>query len=199
MELIVVTPPDYFDREGELINQFFAAGIRLLHLRKPENDPLKFRKLMMEIDPANYPLISIHQHHELAAEFSLKRLHYTEQQRKGTSVTEIVRLAEEGFLLSSSVHELAVLPELDYLGYVFFGPVFNSISKAGYQSTLDADFVLPPHEVKVFAIGGVSADRLGELKRMGFAGAAVLGTIWHQDVTPLTAVKKLISAINEIY
>lgn len=198
MELIVVTPPDYFDGEGELINQFFAAGICLLHVRKPENDPLKFKKLMLEIDPANYPFISIHQHHGLAAEFSLKRLHYTEQQRKGTTAEEMDVLVRKGFLLSSSVHELSILPELDYLDYVFFGPVFNSISKAGYQSTLDADFVLPAHEVKVFAIGGVSADRLGALHQMGFDGAAVLGTIWHQQIAPLAAIRKLVSSINDI-
>lgn len=195
MELIVVTPPDYFEGEGRLFNQFFAEGLGLLHIRKPINDREKFRKLMMEIKPEYYPAISIHQHHELADEFSLKRLHYTEQHRQSVSAVELDVLRRLGFCLSSSVHEPDNLPDLDY---VFFGPVFNSISKTGYESKLNADFVLPPHQTKVFAIGGISAGKLAQLKQMNFDGAAVLGTIWHQQDSPLTAFKKLEEVINNL-
>jgi thiamine-phosphate pyrophosphorylase len=201
MELTVVTPPDYFEGEGILINQFFAEGLDLLHIRKPKSDAAQFRKLMMEIKPEYYPAISIHQHHDLADEFSLKRLHYTELHRKSVKTAELDGLCSRGFCLSSSIHELDALKEtvkLHFFDYVFFGPVFDSISKAGYQSILEPDFVLPPHPVRVFAIGGVRTDRLRQLKRMNFDGAAVLGSLWHQPHTPLTVLKKLKEAINEL-
>jgi len=198
MELIVVTPPGYFEGEGALINAIFAAGLPLLHLRKPGNDLKQFRKLMNEIHPSNYPCIAIHQHHELAEEFMLKRLHFTGQARKEMLAGEGEELVKQGFVLSSSIHTLNDLAELANLDYVFFGPVFNSISKVGYQSALEADFVFPPHGIKVFAIGGVIADQLPALKRMNFDGAAVLGSVWQQDIPPLKAVKNLLSAINKI-
>ena len=154
MELIVVTPPEYFEGEAPLINELFAAGLHLLHLRKPDNDEAQFRKLLMDIRPEYHQAIAIHQHHELAEEFSLRRLHFTEQRRKLVGIAPLDELRGQGFCLSSSVHDLQELPDLDY---VFYGPVFNSISKAGYNSVLEAGFVLPPHGVKIFGIGGVSA------------------------------------------
>lgn len=198
MELIVVSLPDYFEGEGELINELFAEGLHLFHLRKLEKDAEKFRKLMREIDPEYYPLISIHQHHELAGEFALRRLHFKEQDRILKRAAELGELKKQAYVLSSSIHELSALPDLEYFDYVFFGPVYNSISKKGYQSILNVDFVLPPHLVKVFAIGGITAGQLSELKHMDFDGAVVLGTIWQQPDAPLTAFKKLKHTINEL-
>lgn len=197
MELIVVSPPDYFEGEGALINGLFAAGLDLLHLRKPEKNAGKFRELMMEIKPEYYPAISIHQHHDLAAEFNLKRLHFTEQHRKSLTSIELDELRGKGSHLSSSVHDIETLPHLQSLDYVFFGPVFDSISKTGYQSVVDKDFTLPPHQIRIMAIGGVKADLLLQLKNMNFDGAAVLGTIWHQSDTPLTAFEKLKNEIQK--
>lgn len=195
MELVVVTPPDYFEGEGQLINALFTAGLDLLHLRKPENDEEKFRKLMLAIRPEYYPAVSIHQHHELAEEFSVKRLHYTEQHRKLMGDACLDELRGQGFCLSSSVHDLEEVPDLDY---VFYGPVFDSISKTGYNSVLDTDFVLPSHTVKIFAIGGVKAGRLEQLKAMNFDGAAVLGALWHREDSPLAEFKKIRKALIDL-
>lgn len=206
MDLIVVTRPDYFEGEAELINQFFANGLRLLHIRKP-NNAVKFRALMNGIDPEYYPLISIHQHHEIAGEFGIKRLHFKEQQRRALLDDGLKNRFSEtgkelphaaGFHLSSSVHDLAEISEMEGFSYVFFGPVFNSISKTGYHTALADDFVLPAHAVKVVAIGGVRADKLKQIQQMNFDGAAVLGSLWHPDVSPLVALKNLQHAIDEL-
>ncbi|SDZ94347.1 thiamine phosphate synthase [Pedobacter hartonius] len=198
MELIVVTPPDYFEGEAALINRFFEEGLHLLHIRKPVDDPEKFRKLMQGIAEQHYPRIAIHQHHEFAEEFSLKRLHFTEQQRKARAAGDFAGLTADGFHLSSSVHDPHTIQELTEFDYVFFGPVFNSISKKGYESALGDEFTLAPHVLKVFAIGGVRANRLAQLKQMNFDGAAVLGSLWHQTVSPLTELKNIMKAINKI-
>jgi thiamine-phosphate pyrophosphorylase len=196
MELTVVTPPEYFSGEGELINKFFACGLQSLHIRKPVSDLLKFNQLMKSIDPVNYPLTVIHQHHEIAPLFGIKRLHFTEQHRKETSSAARKGLLQEGYKLSSSVHEVEQLDNLEDFAYVFFGPVFNSISKTGYSSVLKAGFVLPPHTTKIFAIGGVTAGTLIKLQPMGFDGAAVLGAIW-LSADPLAAVLQLMQSLNE--
>ncbi|WP_158796012.1 thiamine phosphate synthase [Pedobacter sp. L105] len=195
MELIVVTLPEYFEGEGPLINELFTAGLHLLHLRKPDNDEEQFRKLLMDIQPEYHPAIAIHQHHELAEEFSLRRLHFTEQHRKLMSIAKLDELRGQGFCLSSSVHHLEELPDLDY---VFYGPVFNSISKAGYNTVLESGFVLPPHAEKIFAIGGVNAGRLKQLSAMNFDGAAVLGALWHQEGSPVAEFKKIKQALTDL-
>jgi len=182
MDILAITRPDYFEGEARLINRLLEQGMKILHIRKPEPDISRFRKLMEEINPEYYDRIAIHQHHELAADFSLHRLHYTEQQRRLTPVAKLKEKQEAGFKLSSSIHELKDLPGLQFLDYVFFGPVFNSISKPGYNSKLPAGFSLPSHlgGPLVMAVGGVTPERIVEVSQMNFDGAALLGALWPQ-------------------
>jgi len=198
MEMTVITRPDYFSGEGELINKLFESGLQSLHLRKPVNDELSFKKLMSEIDPVNYPQLSIHQHHELAPVFDINRLHFTELHRKDMDAVERKELLLRGCRLTTSVHEFESIAELEDFTYVFFGPVFNSISKAGYSSKLKPNFVLPAHKNKIFAIGGITAGNLFKIKQMGFEGAAVLGAVWQQTADPVAAAIQLIKSINQI-
>ena len=197
MELIVVTSPDYFPGEGELINALFGAGLRLLHLRKPENDMAKFRALMNEIDPVYYQDIAIHQHHDLAGEFSVRRLHFPEKLWLCTTEQRKTELFTSGFRLSRSIHQWSTLADTAFLDYVFFGPVFNSISKAGYLSTVPEDFCLAglPAGLNVFAIGGITANRFADLKRMNFQGAALLGAIWNDPSSALKEFEKMLKLV----
>lgn len=197
MELIAVSRPDYFQGEGELINALFGAGLQLLHLRKPESGEAGFMKLMKEINPDYYRSISIHQHHELANRFSIRRLHYPEKLWKLTGAQKRIELFTNGFHLSRSVHEWGPPQDTAFLDYVFFGPVFNSISKAGYQSIVDRDFRLSavPKGLKVFGIGGVTAALFQELQRMKFDGAVVLGALWNHPSGAVKEFEKMIKSL----
>ncbi|WP_052496392.1 thiamine phosphate synthase [Pedobacter lusitanus] len=197
MELIVITRPDYFVGEGQLINALFAAGLSLLHLRKPENDEVKFMLLMKEINPAYYPAIAIHQHHELADMFAIRRLHYPEKLWRITGEQKRIELFANGFHLSRSIHEWELPADTAFLDYVFFGPVFNSISKAGYQSITGENFKLTekPAGLKVFALGGITADLFNVVKQMNFDGAAVLGALWNHPSRVLTEFEKMLKSL----
>lgn len=180
MDIIVISRPDYFDGEARKINQLFEQGMEILHLRKPGCTAAKLKKLIKEIDPHFYNRISIHQHHVLAEEFNLGRLHYTEQHRQLTSYKVLEKQQEDGFILSSSIHQLSVLPGLKYLKYVFYGPVFNSISKPGYESVVAPGFRLPLHTKgpRIIALGGITMSLIETVKQMNFDGAALLGSVW---------------------
>jgi thiamine-phosphate pyrophosphorylase len=198
MELMVISPADYFEGEAEIYNRFFAAGLTRLHIRKPKGDEDQFRRLMEQIKPDYYPCLALHQQHGLAEEYSIRRLHYTEGQRKLMKAAELDELRGQGFCLSSSVHHLEELAQMQGFDYVFFGPVYDSISKIGYQSSITADFLLPEHSLKVIAIGGLKAEKLGSIKAMGFDGAAFLGAIWHAANPPLVEFKKTIDLFKTL-
>lgn len=70
--------------------------------------------------------------------------------------------------------------------FLVLGPVFDSISKAGYKGR---SFGHIPHNA--IAIGGVTPSNLEKLQQMGFYGAAMLGAIWQQ---PEHAVEIFIKA-----
>lgn len=182
LELIVISSPVPVPNEADGIQQLFEAGMELFHLRKPDMDQDAFLKLLAQMDSKYCNRMAIHQHHDLADDFGIKRLHFTEWKRKNTAKDELLGLKEKGLKISTSIHDLGLLTSLSHFDYVFFSPVFDSLSKKGYSSSLESGFRLakPVGSPKVMALGGVELKNLSQVKAMGFDGAAVLGAIWNQ-------------------
>lgn len=182
MELIVISNPFAIPDEANLISKLFHADLKCFHLRKPESELQRLRDLLKDIDSRFYERIALHQYHDMAEEFGIKRLHYTGSSRSTSCLKTIRNQGAEGFTLSTSIHEITSLPEIRHFDYAFYGPVFNSISKAGYQSKVSENVRLNKAdcETKIIALGGVQACNLTRIKRMGFDGAAVLGALWNE-------------------
>ncbi|CAG5069060.1 Thiamine-phosphate synthase [Dyadobacter sp. CECT 9623] len=196
MKIIIISRPDFFPGEGNAINRLFQDGMVNLHLRKPECSREDLCELIKSIDPDYHSRLSLHQHHDLAAEFGIKGLHFPEKQREATG-EEIWRdLVAKGYRLSTSIHDLAELERLsDAFSYTFFGPVFDSISKAGYKGVLDEDFVLAKNRnaPKVIALGGINASNIQKIQGMNFDGAALLGAVWqeNQSLKSIESIKSI--------
>lgn len=188
MELIVISNPVAVANEAAIINGLFAAGLSRFHLRKPGYDTGQIKELLSFIDERYYSCIALHQHHEMAKGFEINRLHYTEQKRAETTAAFRQSQKESGYILSTSIHELDRLADLNVFDYVFYGPVFHSLSKPGYQSKLPPAFRLSnKHAVpKVIALGGIARSNLQQVKQQQFDGAALLGAIWN---TPEQAIE----------
>jgi len=193
MQLIVISNPDTIAHEAQLVNQLFEAGLTRFHLRKPDWDEQQLVDLLRQIDQAFYPYIALHQHHHLATDLGIKRLHFTEKHRLGTERDRLTVQKKLGYTLSTSIHTIGELNLLTTFDYSFFGPVFNSISKPGYQSQLPEDFRVPRNTAttKIIALGGVEHANLDKLKNMGFDGVGVLGTIWNDPGQAITNFNEL--------
>ncbi len=180
MKLLVISSPGQVYNEANIINQLFKLGLQYFHIRKPEDSEEQVKTLISGIYPEFYSRLAIHQHHGLAEEFKIKRLHFTESERKKQSRNALRRLTDKGFNLSTSIHDLALLPSLEDYKYVFFGPVYDSISKPDYKSELERGFKInnTSQTPLIIAIGGICADKLDSIKKMNFDGAAVLGSVW---------------------
>lgn len=193
MELIVISSPTAVANEGKIINTLFQAGLKCFHIRKPESDIQTVRQLLNEISPEYYVHISLHQFHEITPDYDIKKLHYTEASRIRLTEQKLRSKLDDSFILSTSIHDISILQKLVNFDYVFYGPVFNSISKQGYRATLATDFKLKKINTKpnVIALGGIELSNLHHIKKMGFDGAAVLGTLWNYP-------DKVLSNFNEL-
>lgn len=157
------------------------AGLKYFHIRKPESDVQTVRKLINGIAPRFYDRIALHQFHEMAPEYGIKRLHYTEKAREASDSKKWQSQLDDRFTLSTSIHDLSIVPDLAFFDYVFYGPVFDSLSKPGYLSKVAADFKLEKKNTKsqIIALGGVELSKLTTLRTMRFDGAALLGMLWN--------------------
>jgi thiamine-phosphate pyrophosphorylase len=200
MKLLAISSPEFIPAEAALINSLFREGLVCLHIRKPESTEEDFASLLSQVEPEFLDRISIHQHHQLAEEFGLKRLHFPELERKNASEEKLKILTEKGLALSTSIHNLEEMDSLSsYFSYTFFGPAFNSISKSGYKGVLPEDFFLKndTRKIKIIALGGIDHTNLDKIRKMNFDGAAVLGTLWKNPKNGVINFR-LIQAINQI-
>ncbi len=200
MRLIVISSPDVVEHEAQTVNQLFEAGMGCFHLRKPAASPAELKSFLDKLNPHFRKDVVLHQHHGLASEFNIKRLHYTESARLNIDSGLFQNQLESGFSLSSSIHDFAEISKLTEFNYIFFGPVFNSISKPGYKGNLPANFRLKKINPapSIIALGGIETDNICMVRDMMFDGAAVLGAIWNKGNSPLENFIQLNDSLKTI-
>ena len=188
MELIVIAKPTVFKEESNLINQLFEAGLQVFHLRKENVDEAAYRKIIEGISFEYHPRIALHHFHSLANDYNIQRIHHTESFRKERNDGEL----PENKIFSTSIHHLTDIEQIKQYQYSFFGPVFNSLSKPGYQGVIPPDFRLEKQQAtpKIIALGGIGLTEIDQVKTMNFDGVALLGSIWNDPSLALTNFKK---------
>lgn len=165
---IAVTRPDFFENEGVRINHIlFYKEADLVHIRKPGSTYEEMKGLISQIDPELHPKLKIHDHFELLEEFDLGGIHLNSRnaepypKAKGISV---------------SIHDPEKIKDYDGYEYFFISPIFDSISKRGYQARFDlADLSEKIQGKNAIALGGVTPLKIPLLKSLGFKGGAMLG------------------------
>jgi len=184
----------------------FERGLYRLHLRKENASIDVYRNYLRQIPAAFHPRISIHDYPELLKEFAAIGYHckaaiWNDEKK----IDEVLSLRPA--TLSASFHSWEELLQCSYpFKYVFISPVFDSISKMNYLSTIDttklgaikqrlsANKKISPD---VFALGGVATDNIQQLYNCGFDGVAVLGSVWHAPDC-LGAFKTIADQIKKI-
>jgi thiamine-phosphate pyrophosphorylase len=192
MELVVVSSPIEVYDKVNLVKQLFNNGLTKFHYRKPSATIEQCKDFLNAFDKADLAKIALHQFHHLVKDFDIKHLHFNERDRHYSSSLELAHLKLEGFTLSTSIHDVKDIQTLDHFDYAFLGPVFNSISKVGYESTLNETWqrAIKNSDIPLYAIGGINKANIKQINALGFKGAAVLGAIW-KAVNPVEEFKLL--------
>lgn len=195
--IIVISDTHLFANEAKIVNDLFDHGLSLFHLRKYDNSKSEIKAFINEIKPEYRSRMALHQFHEMAHEFGINRLHFSEKDRKEITDEELTQFKNDGFILSTSVHsikEFNVLPSC--FDYAFLSPVFDSISKDNYKAvTFDLN-EKKANEIKLIALGGVKEDNSVRALEMGFDGIALLGSIW-KSKNPSDSFNNIKSRIDQ--
>ena len=198
-KLIVISSTDGFEHEIRHVQQMFEEGLELFHLRKPKFSTRKMREYLERISSEYHSRIVIHSHHELAARFSLRGIHFTRKHlRKNFAFNwlrlQYLRLAKKKLHISTGFHTLSDLKVRNKrYDYVFLSPIFPSVSKIGYASSFNKDSlreVLNRTSYNVIALGGIDEDNIEQAREWGFDGVAALGSIWRAK-DPVEKFKQL--------
>jgi len=186
MKYIVLTPPDDIPNEIEHIHSLFNNdNLQILHVHKPNYDIEQLKNYIKKIGAQYHSRMVLHAYPQFLSEthplgelpFKLKGIHLPEGVRQ-----ERMSLPPNFKVISTSFHELQVLihNEENY-EYVFLSPIFNSISKKGYNAAFNMDELkdaLTQSKQAVIALGGMDKGKEEIIRELGFAGMGVLGAVW---------------------
>jgi len=197
VRLVVITAPTALPEEPRLLTELLAAGLVRLHLRKPGWPAKELAKLIEALPAQFHARLVLHGHPALVRRYGLGGLHLTASQRAAATRRPALL---PGQTLSTSFHSLAEITHARRrYDYVFLSPIFDSLSKAGYTSNFDLATVRaflqkraasPDQRAAVLALGGIDNQTIIQAQQVGFAGAAVLGAVWH-SADPVVAFQAL--------
>jgi thiamine-phosphate pyrophosphorylase len=169
-----------------------ADGLQYFHLRKPGFTAEDTLQYIEKINREFRKNIVLHQHHTLALDLGLKGIHYNRHHPFNLNDAERYKSIQQ----STSCHSLQeVIAASPLLSYVFLSPIFDSISKIGYNSGFDFEDLSAflkkrtIEQPQVIALGGINENTIPIAKQLGFNGVALMGTIWNDDQSESALLK----------
>lgn len=174
------------------MRKLLDAGLPRLHLRRHDWGEARMRDWIEAIPKKHRARVVVHGHPALAQEYGLAGFHLQAGKTKPKHLPADVAV-------SRSCHdydELCQGPKNSV--YATLGPVFPSVSKRGYGPRRTVEEYVAILDCwreeneghPVVALGGVTPENIGEVRRMGFSGAAVVGAVWESD-DPVAAFRAL--------
>jgi thiamine-phosphate pyrophosphorylase len=178
--MIVITNPSAIANEIDIIDSLFKEGLFLLHIRKPDFTVIEMTQFIDQIKPEYRDRLVIHHHHELAKDFGINRIHFSEKERRNSSLIDSERKT-----FSTSTHSIEDFNSLENdFDYAFLSPVFTSISKENYHpktNLFEALKLRTNNNAKVIALGGINSENIKTALENGFDDVALLGSVWNSE------------------
>ncbi len=172
-----MTQPTYFVEEDKILAALFDEGLDLLHINKPMSEPLYAERLLTLLPTSVYDRISVHQHYYLKQEYSLHGIH----------IDDPSQAVPEGFRrhVTRSTSDISQLKEMKKKhDYVMLHSLFDS-HHDGVKASLTLDQLRDARQrglidKKVYALGGMSLERVQMAKELGFGGVVICGDLWNR-------------------
>lgn len=173
MKTIVITSPNPVDNEVEKLTLLLKSGIDFLHIRKPDYSARQMSSLIEAIPSYHHNRLRIHSNFELVDSYDLAGIHLNS--RNNTPHPNAKSLTR-------SCHSIQELRQSVGYDYTFLSPIFDSISKQGYESGFRLDDLIDLNSsANIVALGGVTPTHFDSLKNCRFYGAALLGYVWENS------------------
>lgn len=201
-KIILFSAPDFIPNEISTLISLFEMGLQYFHVRKNTQNETDVLNYISEIPKEFHSRLMIHNHHNIAKNFSVKGLHFN-----GKKSIELNKNYKNLFL-SQSIHSFEEIAHLDKrVNYTFLSPIFDSISKENYPSQFTETelrnfFSFYKGNTEIIALGGINARNAPIAFDYGFHGIAILGWIWddfreNQSIESVLAKWRFLTEMHE--
>jgi thiamine-phosphate pyrophosphorylase len=116
------------------------------------------------------------------------------------TVAEIRAVVDKRLRIGASTHsrDEAMAAEAEGADWIVFGPIYDTPSKRRYgapQGLRALEAIVAAVRAPVIAIGGITPERVAEVRRAGAHGVAVISALLSADA-PRDATKRFLDALN---
>lgn len=183
----------------EVVEECLAAGLRAVQLREkdlPDAEFMALARSLREVTRRVGVRLFINGRLDAALAVGADGL----QRGHDAPPMPALRSRAPGFTIGVSVHSVdeAHATERDGADFIVFGPVYDTPSKRAYGPPQGVDAlanVIKAVSVPVFAIGGITPDRVAAVRAAGAHGVAVISAILAAE-RPGEATKRFIEALG---
>lgn len=185
--LLVTDRHQLHDRPlSTVLSQAITAGVPAIQLRERDLPTGELLSLAQEIQSITtscaVPLI-VNDRVDLMMALNLDGVHL---RADSLPVSAVRRLIGPDRLIGISTHSVDEVRRANHEGadYIIFGPIFDTPSKRSFGPPLGLDAladVCRESTIPIFAIGGITSERVREVRRAGAHGIAVIGALLTRD------------------
>ncbi len=190
MEIAVISCSHDEVNEIEEVVRMFDAGLKHFHIRKPRKNKQELSDYIQRFPHKFRKQLILHTYHGLASQFKLGGIHLSREHRKRNNLYAlrlwVRRKLNPNLIVTRTFHKLTdITQDKRTYTYAFLSPVFDSVTRsslAGGFSRRALHIIIPQAKQPIYALGGITVDRLTEVSENGFYGATFHGSIWDNDI-----------------
>ncbi len=169
-----------------LIRQAISAGLPAIQLRERDLSTNELLVLAQDIQAVTKPgsvSLIINDRVDLLMALNWDGVHLRADSLPSVAVRRVIGPRR---LIGVSTHSAEEVRSANHDGadYVVFGPIFDTPSKRSFGPPLGLDRlsdVCRQSRIPVFAIGGMTSERVRDVRRAGAHGVAVIGALLTRD------------------
>ena len=194
MKTIIITTEKPLKNEFKYIEAILDEGIDNIQIRKPLSIDNSIRLILDNIKEEYHSRIILN------GRFSLID---TYKNIGGIHANSRNNIIPENFkgIKGYSCHTIKeVESKKEIFDYMFLSHIYDSISKEGYKANFSFTELKDATKEgiiseKVYALGGITPDKIPQIKDLGFGGVVFMGYIWNSsDINEIIRKIKLIKS-----
>ena len=178
MKLLLLSSPNFFVEEDKILATLFEEGLDILHLRKPNSEPVYCERLLTLLPEKYHQRIITNDHFYLKDEFDLMGIHISERNPN----------KPQGYkgITTRTCYSLEELTEAKKQNqYVILRNIYDSPSHSNNKSLYTHEQLREASskgliDKRVMAQTGITLENIHEVRELGFGGAVVCSDIWNR-------------------
>ena len=182
-----------------VVRACLVAGLPAVHLREKDlglGDLLPLGRCLRQLTAETGALLVVNDRVDVALAVGADAVQRT---HASLPVVDMRAVADKRLRIGASVHSLegARTAEADGADWIVFGPVYDTPSKRAYGAPQGLDAlarVTAGVARPVIAVGGITPERVTEVRATGAAGVAVISAILSAE-SPTDATRRFLDAL----